>query len=213
MKNILIAIIIGFIGLSTLYGQGNNSTKKKDESPVHESGTHIIRLSPINLTTERYNSEIGIGISYEYLLNKKLSLIFPLSIDWETGFNEPFDLYYLYFMPGLKYYPTGQGKIKYAIGANMVLNYFKRERNNSGWGDYMFSPPLKKEAFRFGILANNYINFQITDRMSFGFVGGIGVNYYSFGKKGKIYSGEMKSFHNFPLALTARLAFNLGYRF
>src|SRR5687768_12781075 len=96
-----------------------------DDAPSSRSarnyGNNIISLSPMQLTDEG----AGLGIIYERVLDKEknyISFYLPTAIAFRRFDNNGQDQHpTFYFMPGIKFYPTGgKGVVKYGLAANIV---------------------------------------------------------------------------------------------
>ncbi|MCE7066790.1 hypothetical protein [Dyadobacter sp. CY326] len=176
-------------------------------------GRHLINFSPF----KALDSGPGLGFSYEFLADKRgyfgvilpLSLVFPdrydFSIDGNGDQKEMF-----YFSPGLKIYPFGQRKVTYAVGPTIFTGFGNGVRNNGSYdpntGMYT-SSGTETKIFRFGIIVNNYVNFQITPHFQIGLNGGLGSRYIDK----ETYNSFSSS--NGGINITGEFNFNIGLRF
>lgn len=176
-----------------------------------EYGRNIITLSPF----KAIDSGPGIGISYERLVgeNQYVGLILPVAfIFHEYNYNNSgpdFSNTYLtnvYVSPGMKIYPFGQRKVTYAVGPNLMLGFVK-DRNSqfvsTGSGYYT---TVEKSSFRLGLIVNNYLNFQINQKINLGLHGGLGMRYLD-------RQASSVGYYNNGMRITGEFAFNFGFRF
>ncbi len=136
-------------------------------------GNNIIRIAPFSA----YDVGVGLNLSYERHLDKKqqLSVVVPINFLFNLNYNAngEQDMYYA-FTPGLKFYPSGQKKVTYAVGPSMFfLTGQTKEWESSGWSQQL----VTKERFIMGLLVNNYLNFNISKNFLFGMEAGLGLKY------------------------------------
>lgn len=178
---------------------------------------NIITLSPL----KAIDLGMGYGISYERQLGDKkiVSLVLPFTVI----FPENYDYYYshnsdrknfgYYFSPGIKIYPFGQKKVRYAMGTNFVLGhtyFWDYEYDNSKYSYYI---DHKKAKTRVGLSINNSIDFQITRHFQIGINAGIGRIFHT---KYKFFSGDanyIKDAYDYDDNFMGEMAFNFAYRF
>lgn len=150
MKKILFLVLLCFI-------TGNINAQK------------IISFSALQYT----ESGIGTSLNYEKILDKDgyVSFYCPLTFTQRTR-TEYSGAYHFYLMPGLKLYPTGQGKSKWAIGPNLVLSKGK---------DYKDIYPFEsiKDHTQVGVLVNNSLNMVVNEHVYLGLEMGYGFTYYN----------------------------------
>lgn len=126
----------------------------------------------LNVEGQGLGAFIEIGLAQKYNMSIVLPAMFTIGDSWgEDGFE---------FAPGLKFYPGDRHrKVVYGIGPNV---YFFR-------GDY---------SSKLGMIANNYLDINITESFGMAFEGGIGVSYID----GNDYFNPY-----------VRFGFSLGFRF
>lgn len=168
---------------------------------------------------------LGPGISYERIFpnNEKIGFILPMNLlldEKGSEFNGGSQYYrYFYLSPGIKFYPFGQKRVTYAFGPNLM---FGLGGGNGIVNDYSYpyptypgsyDIPIKKTVFRFGVLFNNYVNFQITKEINIGMTAGLGIRYYD--KEVFVKSSNSDILYNIsnPYSLTGQFTVSMGYRF
>ena len=185
-------------------------------------GSNIVRIAPITAM----DIGVGFGLSYEKIFgeNQMIGLVLPVTLLLENRNNN--DLYsgaynqnryntYVYFTPGVKFYPFGQRKVTYAIGPSLMLGYggsYQWQTHTDAYG-YVYLEDVKTTRFRMGLLLNNYVNFQISKLFNIGLEGGLGMRYYdktSFSGS-EFYAGN-GAFHN-GFDITGQFSLTLGLRF
>ena len=177
---------------------------------------NIIAIAPLQVT----DAGVGVGLSYERVLDRKGYVSFYMPVSWSFMNDNNGPYYYsgndyrnnsFYFMPGLKFYPTGsKGKVRYAIGPNIVAG-FGRE-----WQDIYYSYPYysggyygsgyyvreQDDRFVLGVMVNNSLNINPTPHLYLGLELGMGVSYIN----------QLNSYNDTERFL-AQFGFKLGYRF
>jgi hypothetical protein len=182
-------------------------------------GDNIIALAPLQVAEDG----VGIGLSYERVLDKKGIVSFYFPIVWtftgdgndEYGYygNTTNDLNNVYFMPGLKIYPTGsKGIVKYSIGPSLLFAVGEAYRDYGYYAPYYpssssYYPPYypytgKTTRFTFGMMINNTLNVNPTEHLFLGLELGLGVSY--------IHTED--NVRQDPIGL-AQFGFKVGYRF
>ena len=176
-------------------------------------GANIITISPFIAM----DYGVGVGLSYERIFgpDKKLAVILPVSLMLD-GNNSPGYRYAtsdldasIYFTPGLKIYPFGQRRLTYAVGPSLMINYGKR---SSVWAAGFPVEGAMISWLRLGIMATNYLNFQVTRSFNLGLEMGLGLRYLDR----QTYTEPNR---DMPLKLqgdmkpTGRFALTLGFRF
>lgn len=145
-------------------------------------GSNILRLAPVTAM----DIGAGFGVSYERLFGRQqmIGIVFPVSLILEDRGNGYFSPgsngnpspteAYLYFTPGLKIYPFGQRRFTYALGPSLMLGY-------GGGKEWRYAnvtgAPVEVRRTRIGIMANNYVSFNITKSFNLGFEAGAGIRY------------------------------------
>ena len=206
---------IEFANGQTVFIDERNLHGVRPKNPVSVSNTfgrHMVNFSPF----KALDSGPGLGLSYEILADKKgyfgiylpVSLIFPDRFDLFDGYGDQRGAFY--FSPGLKIYPFGQRRVTYAVGPSIFTGFGKQVRNDGYYdpntGTY---PTTRSEStmFRFGIIVNNYVNFQISDHFQIGLNGGLGSRYIDR----ETYNDTRSS--NGGINITGEFNFSLGLRF
>lgn len=180
-------------------------------------GDNILAIAPLQVSEDG----VGIGLSYERVLDKKgiVSFYFPVVYTFTGDGND--DYYYgrgsdnlnnVYFMPGLKIYPTGsKGIVKYSIGPSLLFAVGEAYRD-----DYYYASPYyygsyypygydymrKDTRFTFGMMINNTLNVNPTEHLHMGLELGLGVSYIH----------AVGGIRQETIAL-AQFGFKVGYRF
>lgn len=224
----------------------NNERVGFDGSPMpaghnHDGeGVHWNRLTTISVNALQFTeSGFGGGLSYERALdhNGIVSVYVPfiaafsLKGDRNDYYNNYDDYYYgggygnymetrnsymLYAMPGLKFYPTGMGHVKYAVGPSAVIGWGQQKQTG-----YVYPYPVYEpynyytssyapatyysntySRLMFGMLINNSLNIQATPHMRIGMEWGLGFSYYD----------RIGNFNEGAKFLTQG-NFNIGYTF
>ena len=178
---------IAFLAFGTAYAQ---------ETPIPVRN-NIISMSPLQIS----DRGLGIAVSYERYLDKKKGLVSfycPISIAFEGSGDAEYNTYY--FMPGLKIYPTGnKGVVKYAVGPNIVLMSDRTNTNeydNAG-GYWRYGT---EDRIALGMLINNSLNINPSDRLHMALEFGLGFSYFS----------SYEYDNTLPFV---QLGFQIGYRF
>lgn len=184
---------------------------------------NVIAISPFQFT----ENGVGVGLSYERSLDEAgyISLYVPIMATFKN--RSDFNYYYYgngannnmyYAMPGVKFYPTRMGKVKYAIGPSAVIafghkdNYLPKMYDpyvtnyyNGGYVTYpypYYNYNFGTDRFLLGMMLNNSLNFNPTPHFYAGIEFGFGFTFidrvggYETGTKG-----------------LAQGAFKVGYRF
>jgi len=173
-------------------------------------GNNILAISPLQITEKG----IGVGLSYEAVLDKRgiLSFYLPAMISFDnfdngngtSNYGRPF----YYFMPGLKFYPTGsKGVVRYAVGPNLVLRYGQEYidqyyySSTYPYTSYHYAYGYE-DRFSLGVQITNSLNINPTDHLHLGLEMGIGLTYLN---QLNGYNDNINGFFN--------LGFKVGYRF
>ncbi len=139
---------------------------------------NVLAFAPIQLTE---NGIAGVSLSYEHAIDKNgiLSFYLPLILEFNTNTpgntnnSDPM----LYFMPGIKIYPTGSfGMAKYAIGPSVVIA--NGEKTGAGY-DASGNPIsyMAKSHFLLGMMLNQSVNINPTPHFYLGSEFGFGYTY------------------------------------
>lgn len=190
-----------------------NNLQAADQKPTNNQfGNNIIRFAPISLA----DAGVGLGLGYERFLEptQKVSFILPIDIIFAQYENSGYgsnneNVSYVYIQPGLRFYPANANrKATYSIGPNLFFAYGTGEdwRYNSQTGISTYG---KFNNTRFGIVATNYLDINITPKFNLGFSLGVGIRYSN--KYNFVDSKE--SNYNEGVNAVAQFKFQLGYRF
>jgi hypothetical protein len=196
---------------SSHYNEGNTGAHKG-----HWSHLTTIALSPFQYT----ESGVGVGLSYERAIDHEgmLSVYVPAIASFRlrnNDYNSPYYYGYGYnnetnylvtLMPGVKFYPTGMGRVKYAVGPNAVIGYGRRTM----YDNYVYTPLYSSyppyygtyERWMLGMMINNSVNVNATPHLYIGAEMGFGFSY--FDNIGGI---------NYGVRFLTQGAFKVGYTF
>ena len=194
-KNTILAILMACTSIA--------ASAQTQDKPQKHYGDNIVSVSPLHLT-ERGS---GASIAYERTLDKRgaISLYLPVMLTFKSQNGEngsPKPTYY--FMPGVKFYPTGnKGAVKYALGPSLVILDGKEPTYYRGSGFDVYS-----NRFMMGVMINNYINFNITPHLFMSFELGFGASYVNRSDNNTLNYHEEGS-----METLAQLAYRIGYRF
>lgn len=166
---------------------------------------NIVRFTPVTV----FDEAVGIGFSYERILDKdgKISVNIPvyLGLNTNSGYNNGWGYnnttnYSMLINPGVKFYPAGQRRVTYALGASLFTMM--------GEDDNYYGGPINEQAdyFRAGIMINNYINFNITPKFNLGMELGVGPRYINQYK-------TATTTYNEGISVSAQFGFHMGFRF
>lgn len=199
--------------------------KGRDEKPERiqmNYGSNIVRLAPITAM----DIGVGFGLSYEKIFGKDqmIGLVLPVTLllenrnnnDFYSGaYNENRYNMYVYFTPGIKFYPFGHRKVTYAVGPNLMLGYGgsnQWQTHTDAYG-YVHLEDVKTTRFRMGFLVNNYVNFQVSKTFNLGLEGGLGMRYYdkTSYSGSAFYAGNGEYTNGFDI--TGQFSLTLGLRF
>ena len=192
------------------------------ERPRVNYGSNILRLSPITAM----DIGVGFGLSYERIFGQEqmVGLIIPASLILQNkdGYNPLNGSYnndiryntYFYFTPGLKIYPFGQRRVTYAVGPSLMFMYGGGKEWTSEYDMNTGNTTYRESTIsrtRFGMLINNYVNFQITPSFNLGLELGLGMRYYD-------KESHTNTFYNYGdfnngFDVTGQFSMTLGYRF
>ncbi|PSK94581.1 hypothetical protein [Taibaiella chishuiensis] len=192
--------------------------------PKVDYGSNILRLSPITAM----DIGVGFGLSYERIFGQEqmIGIVIPAALilqDKADGYNPINGTYnndvrynaYFYFTPGLKIYPFGQRRVTYAVGPSLMFMYGGGKEwvsdydSNTGVTTFRESEMTRT---RFGMLVNNYVNFQITPAFNLGLELGLGMRYYDKESRTNTFYNYGGSYNN-GFDVTGQFSMTLGYRF
>ena len=231
LKKIAVLTTIATLTLNNLFAQERDfrkekaelarqerEAKKKDKSYERSSyGTNIISISPLSAL----DIGIGVGASYEKILgaDQNIGIVIPVHLMFEQnndyyyngyyGYNSNHYNSYFYFTPGIKIYPFGQRKVTYAVGPNLMMGAGggKQWATDNNGNNYQ----VTTNKFRFGMLVNNYVNFQFSKSFNMNIQAGLGVRYIDHESESDYINGK-DSYSN-GMNVTGEFAVSLGYRF
>lgn len=174
-------------------------------------GNNIIALSPMQLTNDNIQGGVGLSLSYERMLDKNgiVSFYMPAIVSFSSDNSYYGNTYNntthtsMYFMPGVKFYPTGsRGVVRYAVGPSFVVAF-----GNTGNGTDPYGNPVSGNYNIFGFIVNNSLNIYPTPHLYLGLELGLGVSYVT----------NMDNSYNTNVGFGAdpmvQFAFKVGYRF
>lgn len=154
---------------------------------------------------------VGLGIGYERLLDDegKLGLNLPvymgLTNSSDGSMNVTTNTTFM-FNPGVKFYPMGQRRVTYGIGASLFGSVGNRDEyvyfNNGA------RRLVNKNEVRAGMLVNNSVQFNIGKKFNLGLDLGLGPSYLNHSNNrttGERYSDGIE--------FMASFGFHLGFRF
>lgn len=191
MKKILIALFICSSALTSVAQSGNSSNAMKKDF-----GKNILAFNPVHLIASDF---VGVGFSYERLVNNYLGLKIPVMIAMNNN----------YYNIGIeaKLYPTkNTGAVKYAIAPAIMLGIGENKYQTYNYvGSSSVPIDVVEKASHFGFLLNQTLNVTITRQFFIGIDGGLGINYYD--EKANTDNANSK------LSFLAQLHIGMGYRF
>jgi|GEM_PF-1941033 len=233
-----IAAALSILALNTSFAQDNDEDAilrdriALDGSPMpggmdhdhdmpHQHWNHLttIAISPFQYT----ESGVGVGLSYERAMDPDgiLSLYVPAIASFRLRNNNNYDPYYygynnynrtdytLYLMPGVKFYPTGMGKCKYAVGPNAVIGYGQRTMEGYhpyyNTNTYTTSYPYiigTYDRWMLGMMINNSLNVNATPHLYIGAEMGFGFTYF-----------DRIGGYNYGVKFLTQGSFKIGYTF
>lgn len=204
-------------GSEDVFSRGQVREAKPD-APKLRYGKNIIAAAPLQVC-----AGIGVGLSYERVLDKKgiMSFYLPAAIGFNNdnynnmspwgsqypGYSTHVEYTTYAVMPGVKIYPTGsKGKVRYAVGPSIAAIFGKDYGGNvflgyDTWGYPVYGGGLN-DRFTLGVLINNSLNIQPTPHLYIGLELGLGMTYIN--QRNSVDVGE---------DMIGQFAFRLGYRF
>lgn len=211
MKGLLITACSLFLFGAT-YAQDNKSDSRSDDdaSPSTNAATmdgmpmpdhkhfhadvlpwnHVqtVAIAPFQYS----ENGVGVGASWERALDADgiVAVYVPLIATW--NFNNNNNYYYntnnsyynsmYYAMPGIKFYPTGMGRVKYAVGPSAVIGVGKKMMDNNYVVDPYYYNTVTygtmESRFLFGMMINNSLNVNATPHLYIGAEMGFGFSYF-----------------------------------
>ena len=201
MKKLLITAL-SIMLLSNVNAQENSD----DEGPMNErisldgapmprnkmfNNTRWNSLTTIALSPFQYSENgVGVGLSYERALDRDgyISAYVPFiatfnmedNNDRYNYNNENRNNIMFYAMPGIKFYPTGMGRVKYAVGPSAVIGVGQKTMNDYYYDPYYGYGQSRYDTYDrvlFGMMINNSLNIYATKRVYVGAEMGFGFTY------------------------------------
>jgi hypothetical protein len=155
-----------------------------------------LAIAPLQYT----ENGVGLGLSYERALDHEgiISLYMPVmgTFNLKNRYNDNYYYNYnnnyngnnnnqasvmFYAMPGVKFYPTGMGRVKYAVGPNAVVGVGQKAEYNNMYDPYYsynYSSYGVYNRFLLGMMVNNSLNINATPHLYIGAEMGFGFTYY-----------------------------------
>lgn len=161
------------------YLKENNSFRSSKIAQLSddEFKHHIISFSPLGMLITGSNDSVvpAMSLTYEYVFDGgKISVLVPLK---KGLINQSF-----YISPGFKFYPFGQGAIRYAIGPQFT---FGSSMHNKFVNHYSYSNAYASSGYKrvknsqIGFMINNSLNATISKRLYLGLDLGMGIYLYN----------------------------------
>lgn len=169
--------------------------KTENRDPINKlwNRTSTIAIAPLQFTERG----MGAGLSFEHALDARgmLSLSVPFMVAIHPSYkgrSPYYDQYrpdqngqstaMYYAMPGVKFYPTGMGKVKYALGPSLLAGYGNEYVHTRL---YVYDPLRstiimdykKVERMILGMMLNNSLNIHATPHLYMGAELGLGFTY------------------------------------
>jgi hypothetical protein len=179
------------------------------------TGRNVISLAPFQFTENGW----GFGASYERTLGHQDYVSFYLPVMFTAGSrHNEYHGYYgggydngrnrmFYAMPGIKFYPTHMGKVKYALGPSLVAGFGRRSEPmyygpyySGTYPGYYYNYEVDRALL--GVMVNNSINFNPTPHLHISAEFGLGYSYLD----------RVNGYNRYNTFLTQG-NFKIGYRF
>lgn len=191
--------------LPDYYGKKSADDEETSKPRKSKYGPNLITVAPFQFT----ENGVGFSVSYERTLDQDGMISFYLPVittfnlsnsgNYNSNVDNP-NATMFYLMPGVKIYPTGMGKIRYALGASAVVGVGDKKTDDYNVGGYY--QPILKSHFLVGMMVNNSLNVNPSEHLYIGLELGLGFTYID-----KV--NDVKQGAN-PLV---QGAFKVGYRF
>lgn len=172
-KIILLAIILG--GSFAVIAQNDDDSAPRSSRSTNTNqapyGNNIIAFNPLHAIADNH---IGVGFSYERLLNSYIGLKVPVMKSIHSN----------YVNVGLeaKLYPgRHNGVVRYAIAPTLMFGTGDETRRDVVYDPvlgYSVTKVLRSPRTHFGFLLNQTLNITIMRQLYIGMDGGLGVNYF-----------------------------------
>jgi hypothetical protein len=192
-KKLLSALLVLVMATGAATAQQNNY------------GLNIIRIMPLTA----FNGGVGLGASYERILDKdgKIGLNIPLSLGFRNNGDYNNDMNTTFMVnPGIKFYPGGQRKVTYALGASLFASFgtnngYRYDINQS----YQY---VNANTLQAGIMVNNYLQFNLSPKVNIGLELGVGPAYID---QERDVTNHIT--YNNGLNVMGQFSFHIGFRF
>lgn len=202
-KFLLLALLLA--GPIALIAQDDDDTERRSAKSKNTKqapyGQNIIAFNPLHAIADNH---VGVGFSYERLLNPYIGLKVPVMKSVNSN----------YVNVGLeaKLYPgRHNGVVRYAIAPTLMFGTGDETRRDWVYDPvlgYSVSKTIRSPRTHFGFLLNQTLNITIMRQLYIGMDGGLGVNYYD--DKRDLYTGIPISN---TITLAAQFHMALGFRF
>jgi hypothetical protein len=149
-------------------------------APKSKYGPNLITVAPFQFT----ENGVGFSFSYERTLDKEGMISFYVPVittfnltnnGYNNNNNNNPNATMFYAMPGVKIYPTGMGKIRYALGASAVVGVGDKRVDDYYSSGYYQS--VLKDHFLVGMMVNNSLNVNPSSHLYIGLELGLGFTY------------------------------------
>jgi hypothetical protein len=219
-KLILTGLSLFIIGAAQAQDRGNQEYKDgmddgADVSAVLHStgciaGRNVIAVAPFQFS----ENGVGFGLSYEHTMDEQgyISFYLPAIATFNLGQDNYHSSYYgsnrnnvmFYAMPGVKFYPTRMGKVKYAIGPSFVVGVGQKDDYYRVYDPYLTSTyyAYNSDRFLLGMMLNNSLNINPTPHLYVGAEFGFGFTYF-----------DRIGGYNRGITGLVQGSFKVGYRF
>ncbi|WP_129020148.1 hypothetical protein [Edaphocola flava] len=192
-KKLLSALLVLVMATGAATAQQNNY------------GPNIIRIMPLTA----FNGGVGLGASYERILDKdgKIGLNIPFSLGFRNNGDYNNDMNATFMVnPGIKFYPGGQRKVTYALGASLFASFgtnngYRYDINQS----YQY---VNANTLQAGIMVNNYLQFNLSPKVNIGLELGVGPAYID---QERDVTNHIT--YNNGLNVMGQFSFHIGFRF
>jgi hypothetical protein len=208
MKKTIFTIFTCFLALGAM------AQSKATSSSTNLLGNNLLSFSPVSVL----DRGVGIGFSYERMLDKEQKIAFVLPVDlifldpnsYNYNSNESGKLFYTYVSPGIIFYPAGLRKVNYGVGPNLVVGYGNSE-------EWVYSTVHNSDVlneysnFRMGVMINQYMLMNITKNISMQINLGLGLRYinnYTYSS-----TNNLSNTNHPGMDIMGQFKLTFGYRF
>lgn len=168
-------------------------------------GPNIVRIMPLTA----FNGGVGLGLSYERILDKdgKIGLNIPFSLGFNNNgdYNNDMNTTFM-FNPGIKFYPGGQRKVTYALGASLFASF--GTNNGYRYDQSQSYQYVNANTLQAGIMVNNYLQFNLSPKVNIGLELGVGPAYID---QERDVTNNIT--YNNGLNVMGQFSFHIGFRF